>query len=321
MKPETEPRNFWRDVFSLRGAVTATVFPRVLVFGALSMFVMVVRHQRGGYSLEIGPVELVGATLALLMVFRMNAGYDRWWEGRKLWGGIVNQSRNLAVTGLSYTGNAEPAWRERFAHWVAAFGHVSRHSLRGERDLPEVRRLLGAEAESRIARADHMPDAVAWELARMLQEAVDRTWLSPFVMLECEKERSHLIDHVGGCERILKSPLPLVYVIKVRRFVALYLLVLPFSLVDRVGWATPILVMLVAYPLLGLDQISVELENPFSPTNLGHLPLDDICMTIEGNVLSLDDGRPATTNRERDTARRIGSQPDDLGVPSEPAPT
>jgi ion channel-forming bestrophin family protein len=288
MKPETEPRNFWRDVWSLRGAVTVTVAPRVFVFGLVSILVMVGRHQHGGYSLEIGPVELVGATLALLMVLRMNAGYDRWWEGRKLWGGIVNQSRNIVISALSYSTGADPEWRGRFARWTAAFSHVCRHSLRTERQLPEVERLLGSEAAAHIARADHMPDAVASEIARMLKEAVDRHWLSPFVVFQCEKERSLLIDHVGGCERILKSPLPLVYVIKVRRFVSLYLLVLPFSLVDRVGWATPVLTMLVAYPLLGLDQISVELENPFSRRNLGHLPLESICETIESNVLSLE---------------------------------
>jgi putative membrane protein len=294
MKPDTEPRSFWRDAWAFRGAVTGSVLPRVLAFGVISTIVMYARHRLGGFSLEVGPMELVGGALVLLMVLRTNAGYDRWWEGRKLWGGIVNQSRNLAITALTYGADAEHEWRQRFAGWTAAFAHVSRRSLRGERELPELEKLIGPQATARIARAEHMPNAVAAKLAELLGEAVERGWLSPFTMLRCDEERALLIDHVGACERIVKSPLPLVYVIKVRRFVALYLLVLPFSLIDRVGWAAPLLTMLVAYPMLGLDQISVQLENPFAIRNLGHLPLDSICKTIETNILALVDGsRPS----------------------------
>lgn len=287
MAPDWEKRNFWRDVWAFRGDVTATVMPRVLVFGVLSLFVMIGRHRVGALSLEVGPVELAGGALVLLIVLRTNAGYDRWWEGRKLWGGIVNQSRNITIAALTYGKAADPDWRERCARWTAAFAHASRRSLRGERELPELVPLIGAEETARIARAHHMPSAVAVELAELLRVAVERGWLSPFALLQCERERAQLIDHIGACERILLTPLPPVYVMKVRRFVAIYLMVLPFSLVDRVGWAAPLLTMLVAYPILGLDQIAVELENPFAKQNLGHLPLDSICQKIESNVLAL----------------------------------
>lgn len=188
--------------------------------------------------------------------------------------------------------DADDAWRRRVASLTAAYAHVCRRSLRGELALPEVTRLLGAEEADAIAKAVHMPSAVADALTETLDRGVRRGWLSPFTMLYCDEQRSLLVDHLGACERILKSPLPLVYVIKVRRFIAIYLLALPFSLIDRVGWATPIVTMLVAYPMLGLDQIAVELENPFSPAKLGHLPLDAICETIESNVLALVKARP-----------------------------
>jgi putative membrane protein len=317
MRPDNEPRSFWRDVWAVRGAVTASVLPRVLTFGLLSALVMYGRHRLGGLLLEIGPIELVGGALVLLMVLRTNAGYDRWWEGRKQWGGIVNQSRNLAIGALAYGKRADREWRRALIGWIAAFGHVCRRTLRGERELPELEPLVGVEATARITRADHMPDAVSSEIARLLHEGVEKGWLSPIALLRCDSERGLLIDHVGACERILKSPLPLVYVIKIRRFVAIYLLMLPFSLVDRVGWATPLLTMLVAYPMLGLDQISVELENPFSQHNLGHLPLDSICKTIESNVLALlDTQRP--TEHTRETSRT--SEADDLPQPSQPEP-
>lgn len=287
MSEPSNPQVFWRHVWTIRGAVTLIVLPRVLAFGAAASIVAFARGSLGPFSLEVGPVELAGGAIVLLLVLRTNAGYDRWWEGRKLWGGIVNQSRNLAISAMAYSAEAEPAWRDRCVRWVAAFAHAARRSLRGERELPELARLLGEDAALRLSTSEHIPSAVASELASILHRGVSAGWLSHFAFLQCDRERALLIDHVGACERILKTPLPLVYVIKVRRFVAIYLFVLPFALVDKVGWAAPFLTMLVAYPILGLDQIAVELENPFSQRNLSHLPLDAICETIEKNVRAL----------------------------------
>jgi putative membrane protein len=281
-------RRFWRYVIAIQGAVTPLIMPRVLVFGATAALVTALRRFLAGYTLEVGPVELVGGALVVLEVVRTNAGYERWWEGRKLWGGIVNQSRNLAISALAYAPRADPAWRERFAQWVAAFPHAARGSLRGERELPELKRLRGDDAQGeQVSRSVHLPSAIARQLATLLHSAVEQGLMTPFAFLQCDRQRALLIDHIGACERILKTPLPLVYVIILRRFVALYLFVLPLALIDRVGWAAPLLTMLAAYPLLGLDYIAVELEKPFSKHSLNHLPLDEICETIERNVLGL----------------------------------
>ena len=102
--------------------------------------------------------------------------------------------------------------------------------------------------------------------------------METFAFIQVDRERALLIDHIGACERILKTPLPRIYSIKIRRFVLLFLLTLPLALLHRfdAGWFIPLITMLVAYPLLSLDQIGIELENPFSTSNLSHLPLDDI---------------------------------------------
>lgn len=310
-------RVFWRHVWAVKGAVSLHIAPRLLFFAAVSVLVVLLRDHIGYYGLEVGPVELAGATLVLLMVLRTNAGYDRWWEGRKLWGGIVNQSRNFAISTLSYASNADRPFRERCVRWAAAFPHVAKRSLRGQRELPELVPLLGEENAARIARAEHMPSAVAAEMAAVLREGVERRGLSPFAFLQCDRERATLIDHIGACERILRTPLPLVYVIKIRRFVFVYLVALPFALVDEVGWLTPLLTTLVAYPVLGLDQIAVELENPFAEENLSHLPLETISTTIEDNVLALPES-PSVPPTEPVTARRSRSRPP--GTPGRSAP-
>jgi putative membrane protein len=131
-----------------------------------------------------------------------------------------------------------------------------------------------------------MPSYVALVLAGLLREAREQHGMNDFAFIQADRERALLIDHIGACERILKTPLPLVYAIKIRRFIALFLLTLPFVLLHKLHseWLTPVVTMLVAYPLISLDQIGVELQNPFSTANLSHLPLDDIAVTIERNL-------------------------------------
>jgi ion channel-forming bestrophin family protein len=203
-------------------------------------------------------------------------------------GGIVNLSRNVVISALSY-GPADPGWRERFVNWVAVFPHVARCNLRGEQPSPETAALIGQDDSAQIAASSHMPSFVALQLADLLREACDTFQMDRFAFMQVDRERAALIDHIGACERILKTPLPLVYAIKIRRFLALFLLTLPFALLHRINgdWLVPFITMMVAYPLMSLDQIGIELQNPFSKANLSHLPIGDISATIEKNLLGL----------------------------------
>lgn len=279
--------DFWAEVFRVSGSVTPFVLGRVIFFTALSIVVWLVEVEYQFHSgLEVAPYEIVGVVLALLLMLRTNAGYDRWYEARKLWGGIVNQSRNLGTIGVVY-GPRDSQWQDQFVRWTAAFGHASRHSLRGEKDVSDMQALLGRAETARLARAPHMPMYVAGRLASMLRAAVEEGAMDRFAFMQAEKERAMLIDHIGACERIIRTPLAKVFSIKIRRFLFLYLVALPIAIVDKTGMFTPLLVLMVAYPLLSLDQIGIELQNPFSLDRLSHLPLDEIAANIENNVMSL----------------------------------
>jgi len=286
----SDRNGFWRDAFAIHGSVTPLVLPYVLSFGAFAAGICLLswicqEAFQWRFGLEVAPHEIAGAALGLILILRTNSGYDRWWEARKLWGGIVNQSRNLAISALSY-GPADQMWRDQVIRWAAVFPHVARCSLRGERDSPEILKLVGRESAEQIASADHMPSYVALKLGTFLREACDHHKLSGFAFMQIDKERALLIDHVGACERILKTPLPLVYSIKIRRFITLFMFSLPLALLHRMSndWLVPFITMLVAYPLISLDQIGVELQNPFAKQNLSHLPLGDISATIERNL-------------------------------------
>jgi putative membrane protein len=278
-------QDFWYEVFKWHGSVTPYVLARVFVFCSISVCVHTLVEWTGVQTgLGVAPYEIVGVVLALLLVTRTNAGYDRWYEARKLWGGIVNQSRNLATIGAVY-GPQNKDWQAEFARWITAFPHACIRKLRGDAEWQQLERLLGKAEAEQLAAAPHAPLHVAGKIAQMLHEAMHSGQFDRFAFIQAEHERASLIDHIGGCERIMKTPLARVFSIKIRRFLFLYLIALPIAIVDKTGVMTPIIVLLVAYPLLSLDQIGMELQNPFDVDRLSHLPLDEIAVTIEHNVM------------------------------------
>ena len=218
-------------------------------------------------------------------MLRVNAGQDRWWEARKIWGSIVNQSRNL---GIVLSGYGEKGDRNVAAAltWVAAWPHVMRESLRRETSLKEVSALVGQREAENLRNAENMSMYVGLKIADKLLK-LRKNGLDPYAFLRAETERSQLMDAIGACERIRNTRMPLVLAIKTRRFILFFLLLLPFALVERAGLLMPVIVALASYPLFSLDEIGAELQNPFSPRNLSHLPLDGICRTISTNVMGL----------------------------------
>jgi putative membrane protein len=288
MKLFLRPEKFWSEINQIEGSVTPYVVVRTLVFGLIALLVTIVEKLPGipTVAITVAPYEVLGAALGALLILRTNAGYGRWWEGRKLWGGIISQCRNLVIEALAH-GPDDADWRHRIVGWTAAFAHVSRRALRGERDLPELKPLVGSVKAQRIASLEHMPMAVALIISETLREGVE-LGMDRFAFLRAEEERCRLIEHFGGCERILKTPLPMAYSVEIRQFIFVFLATLPFGILyQEMGWLTPLITMLIAFPILALDEIGVELQNPFLTQHLNHLPLDDICEGLERNLLSL----------------------------------
>jgi len=308
--PRREPQ-FWSEAFTFQGSATPLVLPRAVLIGLFALIVTAIDRNSPvpTIGVEITPFEVAGGALGVFLVLRTNAGYDRWWEGRKLWGGIVNQCRNLALAALAY-GPDHPQWRERVVRRTAAFAHAARLSLRGDPEQSALEALLGPEEAWAVRASRHLPSAVARLIGESLREARDVLGMDGFDLLRIDQERSTLIDHIGGCERIMKTPMPLAYRIEIRRFLVLFLASLPFALVWKVGWMTPVVTFLVAFPLLAIDRIGTELQSPFATESLNHLPLDDICATIQDDLLAL---------LEQEAAVRYVSN--GVPAPGRPSPT
>jgi ion channel-forming bestrophin family protein len=292
--------SFWRDAVTFTGSVTPRVLPAVAVVGAsAAALVLLVDpfEEWTGYRVAVAvtPYEYAGALLGLLLVLRTNTGYDRWWEARRLWGGITSQCRNLAVVGFTH-GPADPAWRDRLLALLTAFPYVVRAMLRDEPVPPEAAERLGPAAAG-LAKSGHAPGRMVVEIARLFHEAVDKHGMNGWAFAQAERERSVLIESVGGCERIVKTPLPRVYSIKIRRFLFVFILTLPLAMIHKIGsdWLIPVVTMMVAYAILSLDRIGVELQNPFDSGNLSHLPLDELSEMIESNVTEYRDAAEGRT--------------------------
>jgi len=299
--------SFWRGALRLQGSATKRVLIDVLRFGMMAFLIVLackIFEWKWGLRLDVpnGPFSAGGAVLGLLLVLRTNAGYDRWWEARKLWGGIVNQSRNLAIAGMTY-GPKDPDWRTQFIARVALFPHVVRLSLRNQKDVEDLERLVGPVDVVKIATAKHAPTEVSRMISQLLQEATQKG-MSELAFFQAENQRALLVDHLGACERIRNTPLARSSAIHIRRFIFLFLVSLPFAfmsdfmgerpltslwdlLTDRSLVLVPLFIMLLAYPLLSLDRIGMELQNPFDTRRLDHLPIDGLCRNIERQVIAL----------------------------------
>ncbi|MGZ4959351.1 MAG: bestrophin family protein [Methylomonas sp.] len=286
---QEEHPSFYRGALAWRGSVTPRILLGVLVMTFYTLALALVdAHVYKLPQLAVTPFEYTGAVLGLVLVFRTNAGHERWWEARKLWGGIVNQSRNLLLM-TRYYGPDDLQWRNEMSKWTVVFAFALKAALRQQKSLNDLKSWLSEGEISEVRRAQHMPLLAAGRIAALLEQARGRHWMDVIVFREFEKQRGLLIDHAGGCERIVKTPMPLVYAIKARRFILIYLLLLPFSLIAQAGLMSALIAMLVAYPLLALDRIGWELQNPFSEQNLSHLPLEAICEGIKSNAAMLAD--------------------------------
>ena len=162
--------------------------------------------------------------------------------------------------------------------------YLMKNNLRMNGSIEEVQHLMDEKTYQELTQIQHKPNFISSKIASLLNEIVNLKKMNHLSFLKAEECREVIIDCQGACERILKTPMPFVMAVKSRRFILLFLLILPAALVNYSIYINPLVTALVAYALFSLDQIGVELQNPFSPEKLSHLPLGEICRTIENNV-------------------------------------
>ena len=273
-------------VLSLRGSVLPTIWRRVAFVFLIAIGVEEL-HRQGfvppSLSLTPLPFTLIGLALSIFLGFRNNTSYDRFWEGRKLWGRLVNTSRSLTRQILTLTTPRDPDERRRLVYLLMGYVHALRMHLRGESSPEELRPFLG-EAEARAVLGESNPPiAILQTLGDGFAAAWRRDEIDAYHLPVLEESLTQLADIQGGCERIRATPIPFAYTVLMHRIVGIYCLGLPFGLVPSVGVATPFVVLLIAYAFFALDAIGDEIENPFG-YDANDLPLSQLARMIEINL-------------------------------------
>ena len=170
---------------------------------------------------------------------------------------------------------------------ISALSYLMKDNLRDQNNFQYLCHLIDIDIIQKLNESKHRPLTLASVIAHELQIARKSYGFDSFAFLRAQEQIEHIIDAQGACERILKTPMPFVMAVKSRRFILLFLLMLPFALANVSLFLSPLIAGIVSYAIFSLDQIGIELQNPFSEINLSHLPLDNICETIDDNVREL----------------------------------
>ncbi|QIR41261.1 hypothetical protein HCG51_05845 [Tolypothrix sp. PCC 7910] len=279
-------KSWLEKTFKLQGSVIPGVLWRSLCCGAFGVLISFLYFQEFPVSQPILGSVIPSIVLALLLVFRTNTAYERFWEGRKLWGSTVNTIRNLALQIWVSVNEVEPEDRQRkiaALHLLLAFAISKKLLLRYEPASEELKSWVSPSQYSILQNSKNMPLEVTRWLGNYLQQEYQRGLITVNQLTSIQGLINHLIDNLGGCERILKTPIPAAYVIHLNQLVLIYCLILPFQFVKDLGWSTGIFVALVSFALFGIEEIGVEIENPFGYDH-NDLPLDVICQNIQNDI-------------------------------------
>ena len=235
--------------------------------------------------------------LGLLLVFRTNASYERFWEGRKLWGTMINTVRNLARQ-IWVSVDTSRGSKEQALKLLVAFAIATKQHLRQQPCQQELRHLVSPTQLDKLLTMNSPPLEIAFWLGDYLQVQQLKGRINPYQLQAMTQQVNTLVDVLGGCERILKTPLPLSYSIHLKQLLVMYCMALPFQVVNELNvWTIPV-VALVAFAVFGVEEIGLEIENPFG-CDLNDLPLNAICQTMERNIQDLVTLTPSIEKNEQ----------------------
>ena len=239
-----------------------------------------------GYSvleLPVTPISIVGAAIGIFASFRANQAYDRWWEGRRLWGGLVNASRHWASQVVAYLPGTDPALAEALVLRQVAFIHALRCRLRGQSPWEDADYQRSGEDDAALRGSTNPTAALLLRQLQALAALSDRGGLDPHRLASMDRTLTELIGLQGGCERIQGTPLPrgvgFILVLLINTFA----LALPFALVHELGWVAVPVNVIVCLAFAMISEAGRVLEDPFTLFYNG-LPLHDLSIKIERNL-------------------------------------
>jgi putative membrane protein len=248
------------------------VFSGLVAFAELNFFQL----SKSSYVTNIGMMHsLLGFVLSMLLVFRTNTAYDRWWEGRKLLGSLTNVSRNLAMKIKALKLTEEDV--RFFEYGIPKYAFALKEHLRERMYFGKNSLLIEVEE------GKHIPNQIAGSLISRLYELLEKGAISQEQFIVLSSDFNQFTDICGACERIKNTPIPYSYSAFIKKFIFIYVITLPFGWVFSLGYFVVPIVPFILYVLASLELIAEEIENPFGE-DANDLPVDQICNNIEKHV-------------------------------------
>ena len=262
------------------------IVPQVLLF-IFSFFIYFYQTHIATEPVPLNPsvFAILGISLAIFHGFCNNAAYDRFWEGRKLWGTLVWLSRNIARQVLTLP-NVSMAEKQAFIRHQIAFVHSLRQQLRGEDNTANLQRLLTVEEQQAVVGQNFIALRLTQIMGQMLANWQAEQKIDVWQWQSLDNTLGEIAHIQAGCERINNTPIPYAYFVLLHRTVYLYCFMLPFGLGNTIGWVTPFVVSFVGYTFMALNEIVDEISEPFG-TGENELPLGMMCDTIETQLAML----------------------------------
>ncbi len=277
------PKNWLNFIFSFHKSDTVRMMWKELVYiSALSILIAYVEITffPEAYFLKnlTAVYSLLGFVISLLLVFRTNTAYDRWWEGRKAWGALVNDSRSLSskLSALHLTVEEKIS----FTRLIPLFVYATKQHLRNQ-DLKE-------EASAQLGLNDmelsgHQPLRIVQMLRAEVEQLYQKGTVQHMQWFAINNDLDALIDSLGICERIKNTPIPFSYSLFIKKFIFIYVITMPLAFVPLFGYLSVFISTFVFYALVSMELLAEEIEDPFG-IDENDLPTDQLCLTIQNNV-------------------------------------
>jgi ion channel-forming bestrophin family protein len=280
-------KQWFRVALQLKGSVIPEILPRTLVCASFGVLISILY----GYGFELLSLPILAGlipnlVLGLLLVFRTNTAYERFWEGRKAWGMLMNTVRNLARqiwVAVQEKDSGDRANKIKAVRLILAFAIAMKLHLRHDSVSSELEAFVAPEQFEKLKTMNHPPLEIAFWISDYLQHQHERGCLNTHQLIAMNELLNFMIDALGACERIQTTPMPLAYSIHLKQLLLLYCLSLPFQMVQGLAWLTGPVVGLISFTLLGIEEIGIEIEDPFG-RDPNDLPLDTICKNMQRNI-------------------------------------
>lgn len=265
--------------------VMRTLTPAVLIMASVSAIIcyLLLDFFEFDFKTTIAMHSLLGIVLGLFLVFRTNSAYDRWWEGRKLWGSLLNNTRNFSFKLNAFLDKPDVENREWFAIMISNFSVAAKEHLRDGVTTNDLESTVEPDFFEAVSSSNHVPNTISALIYQRITGLYKNDKITGDQLLLLDRELKEFSEIMGGCERIRNTPIPFSYSIYIKQFIFIYVVTLPFAFVETSGYMTVPIVALITFVLLSVELIAEEIEDPFGK-DANDLPTDALATKIRLNI-------------------------------------